>query len=181
MGLDDQQIRVVEKYHDDFVRSGAALSADDQVKLSQINEQLSTLSLQFGNNLLKENSNFKLVIDNEKDLAGLPQSSIEAAAKQAKDDGLEGKWVFTLSKPSLIPFLQYADNRDLREQIYKAYYNRGDNGNEYDNKELIKQMLQLRQQKAQLLGYDCHANYVLAVSPFWSPLCIGLDSDRFIM
>jgi peptidyl-dipeptidase Dcp len=162
MGLDDQQIRVVEKYHQDFVRSGAALPADKQAELSQINEQLSTLSLQFGNNLLKENSNYKLVIDNEADLAGLPQSSIEAAAEKAKAEGMEGKWIFTLSKPSLIPFLQYADNRSLREQIYKAYYNRGDNGNEYDNKELIKQMLKLRQQKAQLLGYDNYANYVLA-------------------
>ena len=162
MGLDDQQTRVVVKYHDDFVRSGAALSADKQAELSKINEQLSTLSLQFGNNLLKENSGFKLVIDNEADLAGLPQGSIDAAAEQAKADGMEGKWVFTLSKPSLIPFLQYADNRDLRKQLYQAYYNRGDNGNEYDNKELIKQMLRLRQQKAQLLGYDNHANYVLA-------------------
>ena len=160
MGLDDQQIRVVEKYHQDFVRHGAALDADKQAELSKINEQLSTLSLQFGNNLLKENSGFKLVIDNKDDLAGLPQSSIDAAAEQAKADGMEGKWVFTLSKPSLIPFLQYADNRDLREKMYKAYYNRGDNGNEYDNKNLIKEMLKLRQQKAQLLGYDNHANFV---------------------
>ena len=121
MGLDDQQTRVVVKYHDDFVRSGAALSADKQAELSKINEQLSTLSLQFGNNLLKENSGFKLVIDNEADLAGLPQGSIDAAAEQAKTDGMEGKWVFTLSKPSLIPFLQYADNRDLRKQLYQAY------------------------------------------------------------
>lgn len=164
MGLDDQQIRVVEKYHDDFVRSGAALDAEKQAELSQINEQLSTLSLQFGNNLLKENGGYKLVIEDEKDLAGLPQSSIEAAAAQAKEDGMEGKWVFTLSKPSLIPFLQYADNRKLRKQMYTAYYNRGDNGNEYDNKEIIKQILKLRQQKAQLLGYDNYANYVLAVN-----------------
>ena len=164
MGLDDQQIRVVEKYHQDFVRSGAALPDDKKAELSKINEQLSTLSLQFGNNLLKENSGFKLVIDNKDDLAGLPQSSIDAAAEQAKADGMEGKWVFTLSKPSLIPFLQYADNRDLREKMYKAYYNRGDNGNEYDNKNLIKEMLKLRQQKAQLLGYDNHANFVLSVN-----------------
>ena len=114
MGLDDQQIRVVEKYHKDFVRNGAGLPADKQAELSKINEQLSTLSLQFGNNLLKENSGFKLVIDNEADLAGLPQTSIDAAAEQAKNDGMEGKWVFTLSKPSLIPFLQYADKRELR-------------------------------------------------------------------
>ena len=164
MSLDDQQIRVVEKYHQDFVRSGAALSADKQEELSKINEQLSTLSLQFGNNLLKENANYKLVIEDEKDLAGLPQGSIDAAAEQAKKDGMEGKWVFTLSKPSLIPFLQYAENRDLREQMYKAYYNRGDNNNEYDNKALIKQMLELRLKKAQLFGYENFADYVLAVN-----------------
>jgi len=164
MGLDDQQIRVVEKYHQDFERSGASLPADKQAELSQINEQLSTLSLQYGNNLLKENSNFKLVIDNEADLAGLPQTSIDAAAEQAKNEGMEGKWVFTLSKPSLIPFLQFADNRDLREKMYKAYYSRGDNGNEYDNKALINEMCKLRVQKAQLMGYDNFANYVLAVN-----------------
>ena len=163
-GLDDQQIRVVEKYHEDFVRSGAALPEDKQAELSQINEQLSTLSLQFGNNLLKENSNFKLVIEDPADLAGLPQGCIDAAAEEAKAQGMEGKWVFTLSKPSLIPFLQYSDKRDLREKMYKAYYNRGDNNDEFDNKNLIKEMLKLRQQKAQLLGYDNHANYVLAVN-----------------
>ena len=164
MGLDDQQIRVVEKYHQDFVRNGAALPADKQAELSQINEQLSTLSLQFGNNLLKENANYKLLIENEADLAGLPQTSIDAAAEQAKTDSMEGKWVFTLSKPSLIPFLQFADNRNLREQMYKAYYNRGDNGNEYDNKNLINEMCKLRVQKAKLFGYDNYADYVLAVN-----------------
>ena len=164
MGLDDQQIRVVEKYHQDFVRSGAALPADKQAELSQINEQLSTLSLQFGNNLLKENANYKLVIDKDWNLAGLPQTSIDAAAEQAKNDGMEGKWVFTLSKPSLSPCLQFADNRHLREQIYKAYYNRGDNNNEYDNKAIIKQMLELRLKKAQLFGYENFADYVLAVN-----------------
>ena len=164
MGLDDQQIRVVEKYEQDFVRNGAALPADKQAELSQINERLSTLSLQFGNNLLKENSNFKLVIEDKQDLAGLPQTSIDAAAEQAKADGLEGKWVFTLSKPSLIPFLQFADNRDLREQMYKAYYNRGDNNNEYDNENLINEMVSVRVKKAHLFGYENYADYVLAVN-----------------
>ena len=164
MGLDDQQIRVVEKYHQDFMRHGAGLSAEKQAELSQINEQLSTLSLQFGNNLLKENAGYKLVIENEADLAGLPQTSIDAAAEQAKADGMEGKWVFTLSKPSLIPFLQFADNRDLREQMYKAYYNRGDNGNEYDNKSLINEMCKLRVQKAKIFGFDNYADYVLDVN-----------------
>ena len=164
MGLDDQQIRVVEKYHQDFVRSGAALPDDKKAELSKINEQLSTLSLQFGNNLLKENSNFKLVIEDPADLAGLPQTSIDAAAEQAKADGMEGKWVVTLSKPSLIPFLQYADKRELRKTMYDAYYSRGDHNDQFDNKGLIKEMLQLRQQKAQLLGYDNYADYVLAVN-----------------
>ena len=164
MGLDDQQIRVVEKYHQDFVRSGAGLTEEQQAELSQINEQLSTLSLQFGNNLLKENANFKLVINDEKHLAGLPQTSIDAAAEQAKADGMEGKWVFTLSKPSLIPFLQFAENRDLREKMYKAYYNRGDNNNEYDNKKIINEMVNLRVRKAHLFGYENYADYVLAVN-----------------
>ena len=164
MGLDDQQIRVVEKYHQDFMRHGAGLNAEQQAELSQINEQLSTLSLQFGNNLLKENAGYKLVIENEADLAGLPQTSIDAAAEQAKADGMEGKWVFTLSKPSLIPFLQFADNRDLREQMYKAYYNRGDNNNEYDNKKLVNEMCKLRVQKAKLFGFDNYADYVLDVN-----------------
>ena len=164
MGLDDQQIRVVEKYEQDFVRNGAALPADKQEELSKINEQLSTLSLQFGNNLLKENAGFKLVIENEADLAGLPQTSIDAAAEQAKADSIEGKWVFTLSKPSLIPFLQFSERRDLREQMYKAYYNRGDNNNANDNKQLINEMVKLRVQKAKLFGYDNYADYVLAVN-----------------
>lgn len=160
-GLDGQQIRVVEKYHNDFIRSGAGLSDEDQARLREINEQLSTLSLQFGNNLLKENDSFKLVIENADDLAGLPQSSIDAAAEQAKADGMEGKWVFTLSKPSLIPFLQYADKRELREKIYRGYFMRGNNGNEYDNKELINKQCKLRVQKAQILGFDNYADYVL--------------------
>ena len=161
MNLDDQQIRVVEKYHNDFIRNGAGLSPEDQAKLSAINEQLSTLSLQYGNNLLKENDNFKLIIEDAADLAGLPQASIDAAAEQAKADSLEGKWVFTLSKPSLIPFLQYADNRALREKIYRGYFMRGDNGNEFDNKALANEMVKLRYQKAQLLGFDNYADYVL--------------------
>jgi len=164
MNLDDQQNRVVEKYYNDFIRRGANLNEEDQAKLREINERLSILSLQFGNNLLKENSNFKLVIDNEKDLAGLPQSSIDAAAEQAKKDGMEGKWSFTLSKPSLIPFLTYSDNSMLRDEIYNAYYNRCDNNNEYDNKAIIKEMLALRLQKAQLFGFDNYANYVLDVN-----------------
>lgn len=161
MNLDEQQIRVVEKYYNDFIRSGAGLNDADKETLKSINEKLSLLSLQFGNNLLAENAAFKLIVDNEKDLSGLPQSSIDAAAEQAKKDGMDGKWVFTLSKPSLIPFLQYADNRDLREKIYMGYVMRGNNDNANDNKELIEEMSKLRLQKAKLLGYEDYASYVL--------------------
>ena len=164
MNLDAQQNRVVEKYYNDFIRRGADLNEADQARLREINERLSILSLQFGNNLLKENSNFKLIIDNEKDLAGLPQSSIDAAAEQAIKDGMEGKWVFTLSKPSLIPFLTYSDDSMLRQKMYEAYYNRGDNNNEYDNKAIIKEMLALRLEKAKLFGFDNYANYALDVN-----------------
>lgn len=176
-GLNDQQIRVVEKYHDDFIRRGAALPAEKQMELRAVNEQLSTLSLQFGNHILKENERFKLVIDNEADLAGLPQSSIDAAAEQAQADSMAGKWVFTLSKPSLIPFLQYADNRDLREQIYTGYFTRGNHDDEFDNKSLINTLCKLRVQKAQLLGYESHAAYVLDNNMAKDPATV----DQFLM
>ncbi len=172
--LDAQQIRVVEKYHDDFIRRGAALPAEKQAELRAVNEQLSTLSLQFGNHILKENERFKLVIDNEANLAGLPQSSIDAAAEQAQADSMTGKWVFTLSKPSLFPFLQYADNRDLREQIYRGYFTRGNHDDEFDNKSLINTLCKLRVQKARLLGYESHAAYVLDNNMAKDPATVDL-------
>lgn len=162
LGLDDQQMRVVEKYHNDFIRSGSALQQDKQEELRKVNERLSSLSLQYGNNLLAENASFKLVVDNEADLAGLPESSITAAAEMAKANGEEGKWMFSLSKPSLIPFLQYADSRTLREKIYMGYVNRANNNNDNDNKALVKEMTRLRIEKAKLLGYDNYASFVLA-------------------
>lgn len=159
--LDAQQIRVVEKYYSDFVRNGAGLSNEKQEELRKINERLSFLNLQFGENLLAENANFILVVDNEKDLAGLPQSSIDAAAEAAKTRNMEGKWVFTMAKPSWIPFMQYAQNKELREKLYKGYFMRGNNDNANDNKKIITETVKLRQQKAQLLGYPNYASYVL--------------------
>lgn len=164
-GLDAAQIRVIEKYYEDFVRNGANLSAEDQEKLRGINQELSMLSLKFGENLLAEtNTNFRLVIDKPEDLAGLPQGVIEAAAMTAKDLNMEGKWVFTLQKPSLLPFLQFAENRNLREKIYRGYFMRGDNNNEFDNKDVIKKMVTLRAQKANLLGFENHAQFVVDVN-----------------
>ena len=161
-GLDDQQIRVVEKYYKDFERDGANLPADQQDKLRTINGELAMLQIQFGENQLAEiNKNFKLVIDNEADLAGLPESVIAAAAETAKTTGDEGKWVFTLAKPSLIPFIQYAQNRELREKIYRGYFMRGNNDNANDNKQVVKDMIRLRAEKARMLGFDNYAAYVI--------------------
>ncbi len=161
-GLDAQQIRVVEKYYNDFVRQGANLSAGQQDEMRKINEQLSMLTINFGQNLLEEtNQNYQLVIDNKDDLAGLPEWVITTAAETAKAAGKEGKWVFTLSKTSWIPFLQYSEKRALREQIYRAWFMRGNNDNKNDNKKILAQMVKLRADKARLLGYANYASYVL--------------------
>jgi len=159
--LDSQQIRVTEKYYRDFVRSGANLPKDKQDELRKVNEQLSMLTLTFGENILNENKSFKLVIENKNDLEGLPQSVTDGAAEAAKAAGMQGKWVFTLAKPSWIPFLQYSAKRDLREKIYRGWFMRGDNGNKFDNNELITKIVKLRYQKAKLLGYESYAAYVI--------------------
>lgn len=160
-GLNTEQQMVLKKYYNNFVRGGANLSADDKEKLKKINNELAMLSLKFGDNQLKETNAYRLVIDNPKDLGGLPDGVIAAAAETAKEAGMEGKWVFTLHNPSIMPFLQYADNRDLREQIYKAYINRGSNDNAYNNWDNISKMVSLRVQKANLLGFPDYASYVL--------------------
>ncbi|MBW6492479.1 MAG: M3 family metallopeptidase [Lentimicrobium sp.] len=161
-GLDEQQIRVVEKYFKDFERDGANLPADKQEELRKINEELAMFQVKFGENQLAEiNKNFKLVIDNEGELAGLPESVISAAAEAANTTGDKGKWVFTLAKPSLIPFLQYAQNRELREKLYQGYFMRGNNDNANDNKQIVKDMVRLRAEKASLLGFDNFAAYVI--------------------
>ena len=161
MKLDDQQIRVVEKYYRDFTRLGANLPKDKQDTLKKVNADLSMLSLQFGDNLLAENKNFQMVVDKKADLDGLPQTSIDVAAQAAKDKKMDGKWIFTIDKPSMIPFLQYAKNRALREKLYRGYFMKGDNGNKNDNNEIIAKIAKLRVKKAQLLGYKSFAAYVI--------------------
>ncbi len=161
LGLDTEQMRLLEEYYKDFVAGGANLQGADKEAFSTINERLSVLSLQFGENVLDENNAFELVIEEESDLAGLPESAIQGAVETAEERGHEGKWVFTLHKPSMIPFLTYSDKRELREQIYKAYINKGNNGNDLDNKAILAEMAALRVQRAHLLGYESHADYVL--------------------
>lgn len=175
LGLNADQLRVVEKIYNDFVRGGANLSATDQNSLRVLNEELSKLSLQFGENILAEtNKNFRLVIIDRKDLDGLPEDVIEAAAMQAGKDGQPGKWNFTLQKPSLLPFLQYAKNRDLREKLYRGYFMRGDNGNGSDNKEIIKNIVRLRSEKAKLMGYPTFAAFVISENMAQNPENVDL-------
>ena len=170
LNLDAEKMRLVEKFYRDFERSGANLPDDKQSELRKVNDEISMMELKFGENVLAEtNKNFKLVIDNPADLKGLPADLISAAAEVAKKDNLEGKWVFTLQKPSWIPFLQYAENRSLREKLYRGYLNRGNNGNANDNKETLGKLVVLRDQRAKLLGYANHAAYVIDVNMAKTP------------
>jgi len=159
--LTDEQSFILENMYKEFVRSGANLPDDKKEELKALNQQLSSLKVNFRQNLLAETNDFKLVVDKEEELAGLPEDVKIAAAETAKKDSLNGKWVFTTQKPSMIPFLQYADNRALREKLYYAYTHRGDNNNEHDNKDIVSQIIKLRTEKALLLGYDNHAAYRL--------------------
>lgn len=161
LGLDIAQTRLVESTYRDFVRGGALLSDEQKATMRGINEQMSTLSLQFRDNTIKDSESFRLVINNKEDLAGLPQGVIDAAAHAAAEAGLQGSWLVTLDNPSRLPFLQYSERRELREKVYKAYINKSDNGNQFDNNQIALQILRLRQQRAQLLGYPNHAMFVL--------------------
>ncbi|HDR89997.1 MAG TPA: M3 family peptidase [Bacteroidetes bacterium] len=161
LDLTAPQMTLLELTYQDFVRNGANLPEEQKAELRKINERLSELSVKFGDNLLAETNHFKLVIEKEEDLAGLPDNVISAAAETAADEGLEGKWVFTLQKPSMIPFLQYSEKRDLREKLYRGYFMRCNNDNEYDNKEIVKEIINLRVKRARMLGYATHAHYVL--------------------
>ncbi len=159
--LKPEDARLLDKIYKDFVRSGANLNSGDKDRLRKINSELSLLSVQFGQNLLAETNNFKLLIDNKDDLAGLPQGIIDIAAENATQAGNSGKWMFSLQNPSVMAFLQYADNRTLREKIWKAYSNRGNNNNAYDTKNIISKIIELRAQRAQLLGFKTYADYAL--------------------
>lgn len=161
LNLTGEQAMLLEDTYKNFVRGGAALDSADQVRFREINQQLSLLTLQFGENVLAETNAFKLVIDNEADLEGLPQGLIDQGAETAKAAGMEGKWVYTLHNPSIMPFLQYSAKRELREKIYNAYINRGNNNNDKDNKNLIAEIAALRLERANMLGYESHAAYIL--------------------
>jgi len=161
LNLTTEQQTLLENTYQSFVRGGANLTGEQKQRFREINKDLSLLFLQFGDHVLAENNRFILVVDNKDDLADLPESSIAAAEKTAKEKGLDGKWVFTIHKPSLLPFLENADNRALREKMYKAYIMKGDHNDSLDNKEIVNKIVNLRTERAHLLGYDSHAAFVL--------------------
>jgi len=159
--LTDEEKKVLDDTYKSFVRNGAALSPEDKEKLRGINGELSKLTVQFGQNLLAETNGFKLVIDKQEDLAGLPEGVINQAAAMAKSTNLDGKWVFTIQYPIMEPFLKYSEKRDLREKLFTAYFMKGDNDNARDNKAIIERIANLRIERSKLLGYGSYADFVL--------------------
>lgn len=161
LGLNPEQNRILEKYYKNFVRSGADLNEEAKAQLRDINKELSMAQLTFGQNLLNDNNAFQKFVTDEAELAGLPESVKQAAAVAAKEAGKEGQWLFTTSKASFMPVLQYGENRELRKELLLAYANRGNNGDANDNNETIKKITQLRIQRAKLMGFDTPADFIL--------------------
>jgi len=161
LGLDPEQAKLLERHYKDFVRGGANLGPEDKGELRRVNQELSVLQVEFGDNLLAETKDFTLVLEKPEDLAGLPPGVVDAAAEAAQQRGLEGKWVFGLDKPSLIPFLESSTRRDLRQRLFEAYINRGNHDDEYDNKAILSRIAALRVKKANLLGFPTYAHYAL--------------------
>ena len=160
LGLDPEQSMLLEKKYKGFARNGALLTEDKKTRLREIDTQLAKLKLTFGENVLAETNDYRLHITDEKDLAGLPEGTVEAARALAQQEGRDG-WMFTLDHPSYIPFVTYADNRELRREITVAAGRKAFRGNEHDNTQIVKQIAQLRHERANLLGYETHAHFVL--------------------
>ncbi len=161
LGLTVEQARLLERSHKAFVRQGAALPPDKRKRLAEITERLAVLGTQFGQNVLADERAYALVLDGEADLAGLPPSLIEAAARAAEDRGMAGKHVITLARSSVEPFLQFSSRRDLREIAFKAWIARGENDGDTDNRAIIAEMVALRAERAALLGFKSFAHFRL--------------------
>ncbi len=161
LGLDAEQLRLVETIYNDFVRSGALLDAARKERLAQINSELATLSVKYGSNLLAEQSTFAMELDKAQ-VEGMPSSAVDAARERAEVKGLSGKYLFTLASPSRLAMLTYNPNRALREQMYKGYTQQGNHDDERDNKALINDFARLRVEKSNMLGYSSYAAYVTA-------------------
>ncbi|HZY26530.1 MAG TPA: M3 family metallopeptidase, partial [Bacteroidales bacterium] len=158
LSLTPEQDFLLVNLYKNFVRNGALLNGADQDTLKKLNEKLSVLSVKFGQNVLGENNKFKLVIDNKEDLKGLPDGVINGAADLAKKDSLDGKWVFTIQKPSMLPFLTYDEKGDLRKTLYDGYITKGNHGDNLDNNKILADIVTLRAERAKLLGFKSYAD-----------------------
>ncbi len=159
--LTEEQQMLLQETYDGFVRNGAALPEEKQERFREINQELSVLTLQFGQNVLADVNSWQMFVEDEADLAGLPKSVIDAAAEAAAAEGKEGQWLFTLHNPSVMPFLSYAENRDLREKMNRAYINRGNMDNDNNNTDIINRLIELRIERSNLLGFDTFAEFAL--------------------
>ena len=167
--LTPEQKRLTEIYYKRFLRNGAALPQEMKDRLRKINEELGLLELKFSDNVLAENNAFQMVLDKREELAGLPEGVVSGAAEAAQERGLTGKWVFTLHKPSLLPFLAYSDRRDLREKLYRGYFEKGNNNDSLDNKAILVKITNLRIDKAHILGFPSFADYSLTENMAQNP------------
>jgi len=161
LNLTDEEMRLLEKQYKGFARNGALLNEKEKETLREIDQELSNISLVFGDNLLAETNDYIMLLDSKEELAGLPESAVEAAKILAQEKGHEGKYAVTLEHPSFVPFLTYANNRELREKLYRAFSSKAFRGNDKDNREIVKKIANLRFKRAQLLGYKTHAHFVL--------------------
>ena len=188
--LSAEQMRLIERLYDGFVRTGANLEGEQRERLAAINERISALTTEFGQNMLNDSREFILVLE-EPDLDGLPQSAIDAAAAQAESRDMPGKYVITLNRSSVEPFLQFSSRRDLREKAFNGWALRGDNDNEFDNKANVGEIVQLRAERAKLLGYKHHSDYVLTntmaetpeaamelLEKVWAPAVAQAEKER---
>ncbi len=161
INLTEEQKTLLDKTYKAFVRNGAKLNDTQKVRLREIDKELAQLSLKFGENVLSETNKYELLVENEDDLAGLPDAVKEAAAQTAEEKGKPGKWVFTLAFPSYIPFMTYAEKRELRKELFIAYNTKSCKGDELDNKQHITDMLRLKHERVNLLGYKQYSDFVL--------------------
>jgi peptidyl-dipeptidase Dcp len=161
LDLNPEAKRVLERYHSNFVRSGAKLKGDERNRMAEVSSELATLGTQFSQNILADESAYELVLEEGDDLAGLPDFLVSAAASAAKERGHDGKFVITLSRSLIEPFLQFSSRRDLREVAYKAWIARGENAGDTDNREIISKTLKLREERANLLGFKTFAEFKL--------------------
>ncbi|MFN3556884.1 MAG: M3 family metallopeptidase [Bacteroidales bacterium] len=161
LDLNEEQAMLLRETYQNFVRNGAALPQEKQDRFREINQELAVLTLQFGQNVLTDVNSWRMFIENEEDLAGLPQGVIDAAAEAATAAGKEGQWLFTLHNPSVMPFLSYAENRDLREKMNRAYINRGNMDNANNNQQIINRIVELRIERSQMLGFNTYADFAL--------------------